>query len=133
MTADNTEQVDNIVSQLATLDYKQLIYVRTQFDKIISQAEERVHELLREEANKIARGFGLNSVDDLALNGGPKAEKTRKKTYKYEYGSDVWYGRGRTPQWVKEFLNIEGNYDRFNPEQKTKMESIKVKIEDDEG
>ena len=73
MVADNNEQLDSLVSQLATLEYKQLIYVRKEFDKIISSAEEKVHELAREKANKIVREFGLNSVDD--LNGGPKQEK----------------------------------------------------------
>ena len=130
MATDSNEQLDSIVSQLATLEYKQLIYVRKEFDKIISSAEEKVRDLAREKANKIAREFGLNSVDD--LNGGPKEEKTRKKTYKYVLGSDFWYGRGRTPMWVKEFLNIEDNYDRSNPEQYNKMQSIKVTLKDDE-
>ena len=59
-------------------------------------------------------------------------KKTRKKTYKYVLGDDFWYGRGRTPMWVKEFLNIEDNYDRSDSEQYNKMQSIKVVLKDDE-
>ena len=121
MDNNTQDEVDRIIADLSKLDFKSLNAIKKQFDKILDKAEAKVLSEARERANDAVRALGLNSVDDL-VDG--KKEKTRKKTYKYVHDNNEWYGRGRTPSWVQDYLGIDGSYDRTDPDQLSKMEAI---------
>ena len=123
MDNNTQDEVDRIIADLSKLDFRSLNAIKKQFDKILDKAEAKVLSEARERANDAVRALGLNSVDDLVAG---KKEKTRKKTYKYVLDNNEWYGRGRTPSWVQDYLRIDGSYDRTDPDQLSKMEAIKV-------
>ena len=92
---------------LNTLTLKELKKLRKDVDKTIADFEDRKKREALAELEKKAAEMGF-SLSDLANVG--KVKKVNPPKYRDPNDSDqTWTGRGRIPQWMKEFEAAGGS------------------------
>ncbi|KAA9010166.1 H-NS histone family protein [Histidinibacterium aquaticum] len=82
----------------------ELISLRKDVEKALTQVDKREREAARKAAEDAAKQYGFSLSE---LTGG-KTKKTGSKgapQFRHPENSDVtWTGRGRRPEWVKEWV-----------------------------
>ncbi|TQE99088.1 MAG: H-NS histone family protein [Spiribacter salinus] len=100
---------------LSRYSIKQLEQLKRDIEKEVARKQhEEKKEALRE-AKRVAQKYGF-ALDDL-VGGAPKAKKrTGKAPAKFCHPDDpskTWSGRGRKPQWIKEWEQAGGDLEKL--------------------
>lgn len=92
------------LSQHTLADLRKL---QEQIKEEMKSREAQETQKAREQILAIAQGVGL-SVQDLLARGGKAAKKTGSVAVRFQHPenqSQKWTGRGRQPNWVKEWVD----------------------------
>lgn len=100
---------------LSKLSFQEMTELRTKLDTAIATRQKEEQNKAREKILEIAKSLGM-SVQDLVGASPGKAQRAGNKeskpvAAKYQNPAndkELWTGRGRQPNWVKEYTSQDG-------------------------
>jgi DNA-binding protein H-NS len=91
---------------LSTLDYTQLLDLKTQLEREINarQAEEKASA--KRQILELVKTYGLTVEEVLSKTHGSSTRKPVEAKYRNpDDASQTWTGRGRKPAWVQNYID----------------------------
>ncbi len=113
MTTSN-EALEKIQQALEDLDLNDLQQASRLIEREQKRREKEARKQAQQEMKQVAQKYGLDLEE--IVGGTPKASKGNKVPPKFRHPEDssrTWTGRGRKPNWVKEWEEQGGDIEEL--------------------
>ncbi len=101
----------NSTPNLEGLSIEELLDMKSNIDKQIKKLQRAEKKALLKQMDAMAKNAGFNSAADLVSAGrAPRKDKGTKSPpmYKHPTEEKTWSGKGRAPDWIKEYEKKRG-------------------------
>jgi DNA-binding protein H-NS len=113
-TEEELSELDFILSELDSLDFLELLELRSKLDTVIAVRAKQERVALNRRAKELQAFFGVGSTAELFIENkektpiekpSPKKRSKAKPEKYYDFDTDsAWDGEGEKPQWLVDWI-----------------------------